>query len=257
MFGLDIYTRPGRTIYHGRVIMKICWTILMLSVGASFVAMPETARSQSVLAPADLSVTPTVTTSPPLDPLYSRPTHRVMATNYVFDAFGPYPVVGAGVTAGIGQLSNAPPEWHQGAEGYAKRFGSDFGIAATATTTRYGLSEALKEDTLYYRCECSGIFPRVRHAVLSTVTARHGQDGHRALSLSALLAPYAGSTVAVFGWYPDRFGAKDALRLGNYNLLAFIGGNIALEFLYKGPHSLLSRVHLNNGHGSPDSGPNH
>ncbi|MDR3409885.1 MAG: hypothetical protein P4L87_02905 [Formivibrio sp.] len=237
--------------------MKMCWTVFMLSVGASIAAMPHAARSQSLLAPNDPSATATVMASPPSDPIYSRPTHMVMVTNYVFDAFGPYPVVGAGVAAGIGQLSNAPPEWHQGAEGYAKRFGSDFGMAATATTTRYGLSEALKEDTLYYQCECSGVLPRLRHAVLSTVTARHGQDGHRTLSLSALLAPYAGSTVAVFGWYPDRFGAKDALRLGNYNLLAFIGGNIALEFLYKGPHSLLSRVHLNNGHGSPDLGPNH
>jgi hypothetical protein len=29
-----------------------------------------------------------------------------------------------------------------------------------------------------------------------------------------------GTMTAVYGWYPDRYGAKDALRLGNYNLLA-------------------------------------
>ena len=62
---------------------------------------------------------------------------------------------------------------------------------------------------------------------------------------------------AVYGWYPDRFGAKDAFRMGNYSLLAYMGGNIALEFFYSGPHSLLSRMHLNNAHGSPDQGPNH
>jgi hypothetical protein len=44
--------------------------------------------------------------------------------------------------------------------------------------------------------------------------------------------------------------------MGNYNLLAYIGGNIALEFLYGGPHSLLSRMHLNNRHGAPNSGSN-
>jgi hypothetical protein len=195
--------------------------------------------------------------SPPLDIAYSRPTQRTMVRNFVFDAFGPYPVVGAGIAAGINQISNSPPEWDQGAEGYAKRYGSDFGRAATTTTVRYALSEALMEDTLYYRCECSGVFPRFSHAVLSTVTARHGINGHRVFSLSAFAAPYAGSTVAVYGWYPNRYGAKDAFRLGNYNLLAFIGGNVALEFLYSGPHSLLSRVHLNNSHGSPDPGPNH
>lgn len=236
--------------------MMKCRFITILSIAASFLFQQRLAMAQDMALPDAPSVPAVTATVSASKDIYLRPTHRTMLRNYVFDAFGPYPVVGAAFAAGINQLSNAPPEWHQGAEGYAKRFASDFGMAATATTTRYALSEALKEDTLYYRCECSGILPRFRHAVLSTVTARHGRDGHRALSLSALVAPYAGSTVAVYGWYPERYGAKDALRLGNYNLLAFIGGNVALEFLYSGPHSLLTRVHLNNRHGSPEPGPN-
>jgi hypothetical protein len=191
-----------------------------------------------------------------MDGTYLRPAQRTKIGNYAFDAFGPYPIVGAGLAAGINQLSNAPPEWRQGALGYAKRFGSDFGIAAVGTTTRYGLAEAFREDTLYYRCECRGVIPRLRHAVLSTLTARRGQDGHRVFSFPDLVAPYAGSMTAVYGWFPDRYGAKDAFRLGNYSLLAYAGGNIALEFLYSGPHSLLSRMHLNNTHSAPDPGPN-
>ncbi len=237
--------------------MKKHRIVSILSIAASLFVLPGLIRSQDVVLPDAPVATAEVTTLPPVEPAYSRPTHKTMLKNYLFDAFGPYPVVGSAFVAGINQLNNAPPEWHQGAEGYGKRFGSNFGMAATTTTTRYALSEVLKEDTLYYRCECSGLLPRFSHAVLSTVTARHGRDGHRTLSLSALLAPYVGSTVAVYGWYPDRFGAKDALRMGNYNLLAFVGGNVALEFLYSGPHSLLSRVHLSNRHGSPDPGPNH
>ena len=61
---------------------------------------------------------------------------------------------------------------------------------------------------------------------------------------------------AVNAWYPARYGVKDAFRMGNYSLLGYLGGNIALEFLYSGPHSLLSRMHLNNGHGAPDPGSN-
>jgi hypothetical protein len=63
--------------------------------------------------------------------------------------------------------------------------------------------------------------------------------------------------IAVHFWYPDRFDAKDAFRMGNYSLLSYMGGNIALEFFYSGPHALISRMHLNNAHGSPDKGPNH
>jgi hypothetical protein len=62
---------------------------------------------------------------------------------------------------------------------------------------------------------------------------------------------------AVYAWYPNRFGAMDAFRMGNYSLLAYIGSNIGLEFFYSGPHSLLARMHLNNLHAAPDPGPNH
>ena len=61
---------------------------------------------------------------------------------------------------------------------------------------------------------------------------------------------------AAYGWFPGRYDAKDAFRMGNYSLLGFVGGNIALEFIYSGPHSLLSRMHLNNTHRAPDPGSN-
>jgi len=188
---------------------------------------------------------------------YARPTEQTRLSNYVFDAFGPYPLAGSALVAAVNQFDNSPPEWGQSGAGYAKRFGSDFGMLAIGTTTRYGLAAALKEDTLYYRCDCIGIFPRVRHALFSTLTARRGDDGHRVFSVPALIAPYAGTMTAVYAWYPNRFGAKDAFRMGNYSLLAYAGANISMEFLYDGPHSLLSRMHLNNRHAAPDPGPNH
>jgi hypothetical protein len=228
--------------------------VLLLFVIADFVALPLVARGQSLVDSGGSSGTATVSASaaPQPDLTYIRPTQKMKLHNYVFDAFGPYPIVGAAFAAGINQGENAPPEWKQGAEGYAKRFGSDFGIAAVSTTTRYALAEAFKEDTLYYRCECTGVLPRLRHALISTFTARRGEDGHSGFSFSDLVAPYAGTMTAVYGWYPGRYGAKDAFRMGNYSLLWYAGANIGLEFLYAGPHSLLSRMHLNNGHGAPD-----
>lgn len=169
--------------------------------------------------------------SPQPDLTYTRPTQKIKLRNYIFDAIGPYPIVGAAVAAGINQASNDTPEWKQGAEGYGKRFASDLGIAAVSTTTRYALAEAFKEDTLYYRCECKGVLPRLRHAVISTLTSRRGDDGHRVFSFPALVAPYAGTMTAVYAWYPGRYNAKDGFRMGNYSLLGYVGGNIALEFL--------------------------
>lgn len=188
---------------------------------------------------------------------YKKPSERLKVRNYLFEAFGPYPIIGAAAAAGINQADNTPPEWKQGAEAFGKRLGSNFGIAAVATTTRYALAEAFREDTLYYRCECTGFFPRLKHAALSTMTARKGEDGHRVFSIPSLVAPYAGTMTAVYGWYPDRYNAEDGFRMGNYSLLAYVGGNIAQEFLFTGPHSFMARLHLNNGHEAqdPNAGP--
>jgi len=252
----DTALLPAFTSIVRPSISMLHLNMVLLAISALFVTLPLTMRSQS-LAP---STTPTGAESNTAlakpDRTYIRPTQKTKLKNYLFDAYGPYPVFGSALGAGFSQLTNSPPEWNQGAEGYGKRVGSDFAIAATGTTVRYGLAEAFKEDTLYYRCDCRGFVPRLRHAVLSTLTARRGQDGHSVFSVPSLLAPYAGSFTAVYGWYPDRFGAKDAFRIGNYTMLAQMGANISLEFIYSGPHSLLSRMHLNNGHGAPMEGPN-
>jgi hypothetical protein len=197
------------------------------------------------------AVSPSPTKAQPrLELAYKRPTERAKLRSYLFDTFGPYPIAGAAIMGGFNQADKTPPEWGQGAEAYGERVGSNFGIEMVTTTTRYALAEAFHEDTLYYRCDCKGVFRRLGHAVISTVTARHGDDGHRRFSFPALVAPYAGSMTAVYGWYPNRYSAKDGLRMGNYALLAFAGGNIAREFIYGGPHTLFGRA----GHpGSPET----
>ena len=234
--------------------MKICRTVLLLLGTASLALLPAVAKAQSPAGTVD-SPGFVASTGPQATLVYTRPTQETKLRNYVFDTFGPYPLAGAAAVAGIGQMDNTPAAWQQGAAGYGRRFGSDFGIEAISTTTRYALAEALKEDTVYYRCECNGIFPRLKHAVVSTLTARHGEDGHRAFSFSAFIAPYAGTVTAVYAWYPDNYGARSALRMGNYNLLGNVGENVLLEFFYSGPHSLLSRMHLNSAHAAPDAEP--
>ncbi|MGD1213998.1 MAG: hypothetical protein ABR861_03325 [Terriglobales bacterium] len=236
--------------------MKIRGLMLLLLAIAGLTVLPPLAKAQSPADSGNSSSAVASTTPAQPDLTYVRPPQTTKLRNYAFDAFGPYPIVGAAIAAGINQAENTPPDWKQGAEGYGKRFGSDFGIAAVTTTTRYALSEAFKEDTLYYRCECKGLFPRLRHAVISTLTARRGEDGHRVFSFPALVAPYAGTMTAVYAWYPGRYDAKDGFRIGNYSLLGYVGGNIALEFLYSGPHSWLSRMHMNNRRGAPVPGSN-
>jgi hypothetical protein len=236
-------------------LMKKRGIMILLLVFANLATLTVLAKAQALVASGDYSSSPVdlsvSTASPQPDLTYMRPPQATKLHNYFFDAFGPYPIVGAAIVGGINQVKNSPPEWKQSAEGYSKRFGSEFGIAAVTTTTRYALSEAFHEDTLYYRCECKGVFRRLSHAMISTFTARRGDDGHRVFSFPDLVAPYAGTMTAVYGWYPGRYDYKDAFRMGNYNVLLSAGANVSLEFLYRGPHSWLSRMHLNDAHGAP------
>jgi hypothetical protein len=219
-------------------------SLLLAITGLGAFAPADRAQSSSSVYPSSADSAPSATINNPQPNLvYSRPTERMKLRTYFFDAFGPYPIFGAAFIAGVNQAEKTPPEWGEGARAYSQRFGSNLAIAAVTTTTRYALAEAFREDTVYYRCECRGVFLRMRHALISTVTARRGQDGHRRLSFPAIVAPYAGTMTAVYAWYPERYGPKDALRMGNYNLLAFAGENVALEFIYGGPHTLFSHLH--------------
>jgi hypothetical protein len=226
------------------IILLFAVPVLSLHTGAQSLA--ESGASSGTVA---------ITT--PMYPAlaYIRPTAEMKLHSYLFDVLGPNPIAGATLAAGISQADDAPPEWKQGVAGYSKRLGSDFGINAVTITTRFALAQALHEDALYYRCQCKGVFPRFRHAMISTFTGRRGADGHRVFSISALVAPYAGTMTAVYGWYPSRYNDKDAFRMGNYSLLGYVAENVALEFFYSGPHSLLHRMHLNNGRGAPDPSP--
>jgi hypothetical protein len=204
---------------------------------------PQPSQKDVVTSPSPATAAPSKSTPITVPQVaYHRPTEREKLRNFVFDAFGPYPVLTAAFGAGIEQAGKTPPEWGVGADAFATRFGSQYGIQLVTTSTRYILAEAFREDTLYYRCSCTGFLPRLEHALISTVTARRGADGHRVFSLAALGAPYAGTMTATLGWYPTRYEPMDGFRIGNYNLAAAAAQNVALEFIYGGPHSLLGRV---------------
>ena len=190
----------------GESIMTALWLIVRYSMVLLWLAVviaipPVQARSQA-LSSEDGPLNGTArATSGQLSLTYIWPTQKSKVNNYVFDTFGSYPIAGAALAAGVNQWTNSVPEWNQGIKGYSRRFGSDFGIAAISTTARYGLAQAFRQDTMYYRCECNGVLPRLRHAAISTLTGRQGEDGHRVFSVPALVAPYAGSMTAVYGWY--------------------------------------------------------
>jgi hypothetical protein len=176
--------------------------------------------------------------------VYHRPTDKEKLRSWAFVSFGPYAFIGSAAAAGEQQAKNSAPEWGQGWDAYGVRVANNFGINLVTQTTRYALAQVFHEDTLFYRCECDGFVPRLKHALISTITARRGDDGHRVFSVASLIAPYAGGETAALAWYPSRYNAMDGFRISNYNLAVQAGLNVALEFIYGGPRTFLGKHHV-------------
>ncbi|HEX4032578.1 MAG TPA: hypothetical protein VHX20_19605 [Terracidiphilus sp.] len=202
---------------------------------------------------------PTLTTPSGRVVDYVQPSRQQKLSNYLNEAFGPYPIITTNVVAGWHQARHNPPDWREGWAGYGQRYASDFGNSVVNITTRYALARAFDEDTLYYRCTCKGVMPRLRHSIVATVFLHQGADGHRAFALPVIAAPYVANLVAVYAWYPSRYDAKDAFRMGNFGLLSYFAGNVSLEFLSPLLHakrsSWITRWHLDNRHLAPEREP--
>jgi hypothetical protein len=162
--------------------------------------------------------------------------------NFAWNALGPVAFAGSSFAAAIDQGFTFPHAWGQGADAYGARVASNLGISLVTATAQYSLGEAFHEDTAYYRCTCTGFFPRFWHAAVSTVAARRGSDGHTSLSVALTISPFIGPMTAANSWIANRDGATLGFHMGVHNLMGQFGQNEALEFFYGGPHALLGRI---------------
>jgi hypothetical protein len=161
---------------------------------------------------------------------YIQPTAGHQFTEFTVRAFGLNAVLRAAAIGIINQADNVPPDWGQGWEPFGERVGSAFGREAVDAAALFGTAAIFREDVEFYRCNCVGFFPRLKHAIWSSFSARAGSDGNRVFSPAPIISPYAGAFTSL-AWYPDRYGPKDALRWGSYDILYGIGENIGREFL--------------------------
>jgi hypothetical protein len=164
----------------------------------------------------------------PADP---KPLTRKQAFHlYLLDTAGPLPIIGEAAGAGWGQIMNTPSAYGQGWDAYGKRFGANMGYNATRQTISYGLSLALHEDSRYFGSHAAGFWPRTRHALVSTFTARH-PDGRDEFSVSST-AGVVGACMLSSIWgppswkSPGNIAANAAISFG-----ATAGFNVVREFL--------------------------
>jgi hypothetical protein len=101
------------------------------------------------------------------------------------------------------QIHGTYPEWGDGFEGFAKRWGTRVGENAITNSTIALGDGLLGWEPRYDRCRCGGFWPRTRHAFLRNFVTYNRTEK----SLRPQLMPYAGAAagaVTATTWVPSK-----------------------------------------------------
>lgn len=174
----------------------------------------------------------TLTKMRPSQPDYTRPDAETRRKRFISSTVGPFALGRMVASAGYSTWRNSPEEWGPTWEGFGRRVASGFGKNVIKQTTKYGLDEALKYDSHYYRSKDKSVGGRIKNALISPVTARD-KNGKRVVGVPNLVGTYTSSIIAYETWYPARYDWKDGVRSGTISLGFAAGFNLFKEFVWK------------------------
>jgi hypothetical protein len=146
------------------------------------------------------------------------------------DAIHPLQIVGAAASAGIAQASNPYPEWGDGGEGYAKRFGAAVADEASGHIFKgFLFPTLLRTDPRYFRKAEGGAGSRIGYAVTRVFVTRT-DSGHSTFNASEFLG--AASSAALSNVYYPHSGSStnDAVSRAGLGIAADMGWNVFKEF---------------------------
>jgi hypothetical protein len=149
---------------------------------------------------------------------------------YLKDTVDPIAFLRSGASAGFGQWRDRPKEWGDGSEAFGKRFASSYAEHLTSATLMFGASSLLHEDNRYLPSGLTGLSPRLRYALESSVLARHN-DGTRHVSISKLGA-FLGAALISRRWQPHSSrGMGSAVSNFGVTMGVAAGFDVISEFL--------------------------
>jgi len=220
----------------------------LLSISSALFVSAQTVPIQNepvsgVQASTGTKAKATVTPLPKADPTpekttgttagtYVRPNAKKRFHSYLNGMFGPMTLGKSAAYAGIGTWRNSPEEWGDQWEGFGRRVASGLGTNAIKQTITYGLGEAGKLDSSYYRSKKKDFKSKVMNAVISPVTARN-PEGERVFGYPRLVGIYTANIIARETWYPARYDWKDGMKTATVSLGMSVGYNLIKEFIWK------------------------
>lgn len=141
----------------------------------------------------------TVENAENIPPLTTGQKFKVVARG-VFD---PTEFVLVAFVAGLGQASNSNPSYGQGAQGYAKRYGTAYGDNAIENFMAYAvLPSLLHQDPRYFQLGQGGFKKRFYHAVSRVVITR-SDSGQSQFNYSEIFGAGAAAAISTYTYHPQ------------------------------------------------------
>jgi hypothetical protein len=117
--------------------------------------------------------------------------------------YDPMEFVLVGFVAGLGQASDSDPSYGQGAQGYAKRYGTAYGDNAIENFMAYAVfPSVLHQDPRYYQLGQGGFRKRAVHAISRVVLTR-SDSGQTQFNYSELLGAGSAAAISTYAYHPQ------------------------------------------------------
>ena len=175
--------------------------------------------------------------NPPAAPANAQPVYTPLTETdrlHMFEhgVFGPMALATGAFSAAFGQWRDRPQEWQLGAEGYGMRFGSGYAQRIVRETLTLGSTSLFHQDTRYFRSTDTGNMARLKHAIVSTITARR-DDGSTTFGYCRI-GSMLGASFISRTWQPPSTGSvNSAMENFGTAMGVAVGFNVAREFLPK------------------------
>ena len=144
--------------------------------------------------------------------------------------FGPTAAARAAAGAGLTQASNTPSEWHQGMEGFGKRFASSFAKHIVKKGIQYPVSKLFHEELTYRPSGLTGFGPRLKYALLGVVMTHKTTNGQRTVAKGEFTGAIGSGFISRL-WQPASVHTAAAgVSSAGLTLGADAAGNVLREF---------------------------
>jgi hypothetical protein len=128
--------------------------------------------------------------------------------------------------AGIDQARGYPSQWDDGWGGYGERFASREGQFISANSLAALGNAALRYEPRYDQCQCRGLLPRTRHAILRNFLTYNASERQLRPQWALYAGAFGGGMIST-AWKPH---PRNAFAEGARGMLGQAGYGTLLNF---------------------------